>query len=151
MQTLLHQVAIITGAGRAGGIGAAVARCLARDGAHVVLADLCAPPTDLPHAGSGQWQEMEGIAHDIEALGVHALPVRVDVTDAQSIEGMVAQVQDTFGRLDILVNNAGAAIGPSPVVQMADEAWCRTLEINATGTFLCCKRALPLILSLIHI
>jgi NAD(P)-dependent dehydrogenase (short-subunit alcohol dehydrogenase family) len=48
--------------------------------------------------------------------------------------------------LDILVNNAGAAIGPAPVVQMAEEAWRRTLEINATGTFLCCKHALTLMI-----
>ena len=161
---LADRVAIVTGAGRAGGIGAAVARRLARDGAHVVLADLCAPPTDLPHGGSGQWAEMEGIAHEIEALGapeypsgapagtlwvpsgVRALPLRVDVTDPSSIEQMVALVAETFGRLDILVNNAGVAVGPSPVLGMADEAWRRTLEINATGTFLCCKRALPLII-----
>ncbi|MBN1657705.1 MAG: SDR family oxidoreductase [Anaerolineae bacterium] len=143
---LSDRVAIVTGAGRAGGIGAAVARRLAREGAHVALGDLCAPPTDLPHAGSGQWAEMEGIAHEIEALGVRALPLRVDVADPGSVEKMVAQVKDTFGRLDILVNNAGAAIGPSPVLGMADDAWRRTLEINATGTFLCCKRALPLMI-----
>ena len=59
---------------------------------------------------------------------------------------MVAQTKATFGRLDILVNNAGAAVGPAPVTQMAEEAWCRTLEINATGTFLCCKHALPLMI-----
>jgi NAD(P)-dependent dehydrogenase (short-subunit alcohol dehydrogenase family) len=143
---LADRVAIVTGAGRTGGIGAAVARRLARDGAHVVLADLCAPPTDLPHGGSGQWAEMEAIAHEIEALGVRAVPLRVDVTDAGSIQQMVARVGDTLGRLDILVNNAGVAVGPSPVLGMADEAWRRTLEINATGTFLCCKRALPLII-----
>ncbi len=147
MYNLEDRVAIVTGAGRKGGIGAAVALRLARDGAHVVVGDICAPPSELPHAGSGQWEELAAIAEEIESLGVRGLPLRVDVTDADSVQAMVAQAKETFGRLDILVNNAGAAIGPGPVIQMAEEAWRRTLEINATGTFLCCKFALPLMLT----
>jgi len=146
MYDLKDKVAIITGAGRQNGIGAAIARQLARDGAHVVLADICAPPTDLPHGGSGQWEEMVALAQEIESLGVQSLPLRVDVTDAESVQALVAQTRETFGRLDILVNNAGTAIGPQPVIYMAEEAWRRTLEINATGTFLCCKYALPLMI-----
>jgi NAD(P)-dependent dehydrogenase (short-subunit alcohol dehydrogenase family) len=146
MRTGTGRVALITGAGRAGGIGAAVARRLAQDGADVILADLCAPPTDLPHAGSGRWEELSAVAGEIQALGVRCLPLRVDVSDASSVQAMIAQAKETLGRLDILVNNAGVAIGPAPVIGMADEAWRRTLEINATGTFLCCKYALPLML-----
>ena len=146
MYDLTNKVAIVTGAGRRGGIGAEVARRLAQDGAHVVVGDICAPPTDLPHAGSGQWEELTAIAEEIESLGVRCLPVRVDVTDAGLVQAMVDQTREAFGRLDILVNNAGAAIGPAPVVQMAEEAWRRTLEINATGTFLCCQHALPLMI-----
>jgi len=145
--SIAPRVALITGAGRAGGIGAAVARRLAQDGAHVVLADLCAPPTNLPHAGSGCWDELAAVAAEVEALGVRSLPLRVDVSDATSVQAMIAQVQEVFGRLDILVNNAGVAVGPAPVLGMEDEAWRRTLEINATGTFLCCKYALPLIIA----
>jgi NAD(P)-dependent dehydrogenase (short-subunit alcohol dehydrogenase family) len=147
MYNLEDRVAIVTGAGRKGGIGAAVALRLARDGAHVVVGDICAPPSGLPHAGSGQWEELAAIAEEIESLGVRGLPVRVDVTDANSVQAMIAQTKERLGRLNILVNNAGAAIGPGPVIQMAEEAWRRTLEINATGTFLCCKFALPLILA----
>jgi len=146
MRTLTDRVALITGAGRMGGIGAAVARRLAQDGADVVVADLCAPPTDLPHAGSGRWEELAAVAGEVQALGVRSLPLRVDVSDAVSVQAMVAQVREALGRLDILVNNAGVAVGPAPVIGMADEAWRRTLEINATGTFLCCKYALPLLL-----
>jgi NAD(P)-dependent dehydrogenase (short-subunit alcohol dehydrogenase family) len=143
MYNLQDRVAIVTGAGRRGGIGEAVARRLAECGARVVLGDICAPPTELAHAGSGQWEELAAIASEIDAKGVRALPVRVDVSDAASVEALVGQVMQTFGRLDILVNNAGIAVGPAPVVQMEEEAWRRTLEINATGTFLCCKYALP--------
>jgi meso-butanediol dehydrogenase/(S,S)-butanediol dehydrogenase/diacetyl reductase len=147
MHDLKGQVVDVTGAGRKGGIGEAVARRLARDGAHVVVGDACAPPSDLPHAGSGQWEELCAIASEIEPLGVQALAVRVDVTDAASVQEMVTEITRIFGRLDILVNNAGAVIGLAPVVQMAEEAWRRTMEINATGTFLCCKSALPLMIS----
>ena len=146
MAALEGRVALVTGAGRRGGIGEAVAKRLARDGAHVVVGDICAPPTELAHAGSGQWDELEGIAREIGQLGVRSLAVRVDVTDAESVQAMVARTKDLLGRLDILVNNAGVAIGPSPVLQMAEEAWRRTLEINATGTFLCSKYALPLMI-----
>jgi NAD(P)-dependent dehydrogenase (short-subunit alcohol dehydrogenase family) len=146
MHNLQDRVAIVTGAGREGGIGAAVARRLARDGAHVIVGDICAPPSELPHAGSGQWEELIAVAADIETLGVRALPLRLDVTNAASIQDMLAETKRTFDRLDILVNNAGAAIGPQPVIHMAEEAWRRTLEINATGTFLCTKFALPLII-----
>lgn len=146
MNRLHGRVAIVTGAGRKGGIGEAVARRLALDGAHIVVGDICAPPTELPNAGSGEWEELSAIAAEIESLGGCALPLRVDVTDAGSVQAMVAATDETFGRLDILVNNAGAAIGPAPVVQMAEEAWRRTLEINATGTFLCSRFALPLMI-----
>jgi len=146
MSKLTDQVAVVTGAGRKGGIGEAVALRLAREGAHIVVGDICAPPTDLPHGGSGEWEELEAIAGEIKALGVESLAVRVDVTDAESVQSMYARSREEFGRLDILVNNAGAAIGPSPVIQMAEEAWRRTLEINATGTFLCSKFGLPLII-----
>jgi NAD(P)-dependent dehydrogenase (short-subunit alcohol dehydrogenase family) len=137
------KVAIVTGAGRQGGIGAAIGMRLAREGADVVVGDICTPVTHLPNPGTGQWEGLVAVAGEIESQGVRSLPVRVDVTEVSLVEAMVAQTKATFGRLDILVNNAGAVIGPSPVIQMAEESWRRTLEINATGTFLCCKAALP--------
>jgi NAD(P)-dependent dehydrogenase (short-subunit alcohol dehydrogenase family) len=143
MYNLEGKVTIVTGAGREGGIGAAIGMRLAREGANVVVGDVCAPVTDLPNPGTGQWEELVAVAEKIESLGVQSLPVRVDVTDASLVKAIVAQTTETFGRLDILVNNAGAVVGPSPVIQMAEESWRRTLEINATGTFLCCKAALP--------
>ena len=146
MVSVEGRVALVTGAGRRGGIGEAVAKRLAQDGAHVVVSDICAPPTELAHAGSGQWEELQSISREIADLGVGTLAVRMDVTDAESVQAMVGEMKERFGRLDILVNNAGAAIGPSPVLQMAEEAWRRTLEINATGTFLCSKFALPLMI-----
>lgn len=144
MTTLSGKVAIITGAGRHGGIGAAVAQRLAQAGADIVIGDLCAPPpAGLPAPAIGQWDELQAIAAQVQAQGVAALPVKVDVTEPASIQAMLAQVMAEFGRIDILVNNAGAIFGPSPVAQMADDAWRRTLEVNATGVFLATKAVLP--------
>lgn len=139
-------MALVTGAGRANGIGAAIARELARNGAAIVLSDLCAPPADLPHGGNAAWEELEAVAGEIAALGIDCLPVRADVTVSADVEGMFAATRERFGRLDILVNNAGAIIGPAPVRYMAEEAWRRMLEINATGVFLCCHHGLPLMI-----
>lgn len=143
MYDLKHKVAIVTGAGRKGSIGAAIGMRLAREGANVVVGDICSPVSGLPNPGCGRWEELEAVAEAIEALGVRGLPVRVDVTDASLVAGMMARTVDAFGRLDILVNNAGAVIAPSLVIEMTEESWRRTLEINATGTFLCCRAALP--------
>ena len=124
-----------------------MAKRLAQAGVHVVVADLCAlPPDGLPAPAIGQWEELQAIAADIQSLGVRCLAVKLDVTSNMSIQAMLAEVMDAFGRIDILVNNAGAIFGPSPVAQMADEAWRRTLEVNATGTFLVTKAVLRVIM-----
>lgn len=146
MAKLQDRVALITGAGRRGSIGAAIALTLAQSGANIVVSDICATQTELLAVSNPARQELESVAQEVEQCGVRALPLQADVTDANSVQALVEQVREQFGRLDILVNNAGIAINPGPVVFMPDEAWRKTLDINATGTFLCCKYALPLML-----
>ena len=146
MYNLTGKVAFITGAGRENGIGAAIGLRLAREGAAVLVTDICAAPTELPHGGNAAWEELTAVSQTIAATGVKSTPIRLDVTKAAEWETAVAQVKEEYGRLDILINNAGAAIGPAPILHMAEEAWRKTLEINATGTFLGCKYALPLML-----
>lgn len=144
MSDLTGKVALVTGAGRRGGIGAAVSIRLAQEGAHVVVCDLCeSPMSGVASPGGGQWAELLALADEIAALGVRALPLRADVTASSEVEAAVAETMKTLGRLDILVNNAGVALGPAPIVQMQEAAWRRTLEINTTGVFLCCKAAIP--------
>jgi NAD(P)-dependent dehydrogenase (short-subunit alcohol dehydrogenase family) len=146
MSNLNGKVAVVTGAGRKNGIGAAIARRLAKDGANVVVSDICAAPTDLPHGGNAAWEELQQVAAKIAGLGVTAVPVRTDVASGEDVASMIAATKEQFGRLDILVNNAGVIIGPAPIRYMAEEAWLRMMEINASGVFLCCHHALPLMI-----
>jgi len=140
-----NKVALITGAGREKGIGAAIARRLAREGISLILGDLCAPPAANPvNPGAGQWETLQAIAEEIEqSAGVEALPVQVDVTDPDSIATMMEAALAAFGRLDILVNNAGVAVGPAPVAQMDRNAWRKTIEVNLTGAFYVTQTSLP--------
>ncbi len=145
--TGLHgKVALITGAGRRGGIGEAIAYRLAREGCHIAIADLLEPPKDPLHPGTGSQDEMDAIAEAIRDLGVQCLTIPVDVTQEDQVQAMVGRIKETWGRLDILVNNAGTIVAPAPVVAMDPSAWRKTLEVNATGTFLCTKYALPLMM-----
>lgn len=118
---LADHVAIVTGSGR--GIGQATARCLAQEGAHIVVADI--------HATSAQ-----ETAAEIESLGRQALAITTDVADQQQVQAMVQQAIETFGRIDILVNNAGNAI-LKPLLETTAEEWDRTLKIHLYGTFYC--------------
>ncbi len=136
MGELDGRVAVVTGAGSREGIGFAVARALAEDGAAVVLTDLCRE-LDVPgYYRLPTWEELQASAEELRCVGARVLAVRLDVTDNASIEGMVSFVLREMGGVHILVNNAGGAPGPGPLHLMEEEAWRRTLEINLHGTFL---------------
>ncbi|OGO49454.1 MAG: hypothetical protein A2148_08235, partial [Chloroflexi bacterium RBG_16_68_14] len=122
---LKDTVAIVTGGAR--GIGRGVAQALAREGAHVVIADL--PSVQ---------QEMEETRALVEAEGVQALLVHCDVTDWSQVSAMVQSALERFGRIDVLVNNAGV-VSVAAVVGMSEEQWDRVMGVNLKGTFLCSK------------
>ncbi len=140
MYDLKGKVAIVTGAGRKLGIGRAIALRLAGEGADVAVADICREFEEFPDYGLGMWEGLKSTADEVSALGVRGLPLKVDVTDSQAVDEMVAQTMDAFGHIDILVNNAGGVVGPMPVLWIEEAAWNKTLAINATGTFLCSQR-----------
>lgn len=129
---LSGRVALITGG--AGGLGAVFARALAGAGATVAL---LGRRLDAAQAAA------ETIAHE---FGGRALAVAADVTDAAQVQAAVAQVQAEAGRLDILVNSAGVNFR-KPALEFPLDEWRRLLDINLTGTFLCCQAAAPLMLA----
>jgi citronellol/citronellal dehydrogenase len=124
----------ITGASR--GIGLAIALRAARDGANIVIA----AKTTEPHP------KLPGTIHsaaaDVEAAGGRALPLVVDVRDEGSVAAAVAAAASTFGGIDIVVNNA-SAISPARVEQTEMKRYDLMQQVNARGTFLVSKLAIP--------
>ncbi|MFJ9907183.1 SDR family NAD(P)-dependent oxidoreductase [Streptomyces sp. NPDC101152] len=120
---------LVTGAAR--GIGAAVARRLAEEGARVLL-------TDADRA------EVERTASELREQGMAAEASICDVADRAAVEAAVAFAVDAFGSLDVLVNSAASCTSDTPLFEDGtDEAWARDLDITLTGTYRCCRAALP--------
>jgi len=137
---LIDRVAIVTGAGRRGGIGEAIALRLASEGANVAVVDVCREP-------AGGWSETFGLkrlASRIDDLGRRGLAVKADLLVETDVEAMVQYVEATFGRIDILCNNAAGGRGAGPiepidVVDIALEDWRYTVDVCLTTAFLCSK------------
>jgi NAD(P)-dependent dehydrogenase (short-subunit alcohol dehydrogenase family) len=145
MGELDNRVTLITGAGKKSGIGFAIARAFAGEGAHIILADLCQDLEGFdPYYRLSRWEELQQLAHEISTAGVRSLAIKVDVTDETSVKAMGQSVEEAFGRLDILVNNAGVAPSPNLIQAMAPLAWKKTFEVNVHGTFLVSQALIPL-------
>lgn len=123
MFDLTGKVAIVTGGG--GGLGRPIAVALAERGADVVVTS-----RDLAHVGP--------VAEEIKALGRQALAIPADVTDVSSLQAMVDQVMERFGKIDVLVNVAGTNARFDAEV-MPPEEFERVLRFNVLGTFLACQ------------
>lgn len=132
---LSGKVAIISGAGSSGGIGALTARRMAERGAKVIL-------TGLPNTG------VEERTAEIVADGLPATSFIVDIAEEDQVIALMAFVKAEFGKLDILDNNAALQGQPEDlgVMTMDVEIWDRTLKVNGRGTMLMCKHAIPLMI-----
>lgn len=119
-------VALVTGASR--GIGRAIARRLAADGAHVVV--------NFARSADEAQRTVEAIV----AAGGAAEACGFDVADPGAVRDRIGELAKRLGRLDILVNNAGMTIDDL-VLRMSEEDWDRVLAVNLRGTFSCTKAA----------
>jgi NAD(P)-dependent dehydrogenase (short-subunit alcohol dehydrogenase family) len=126
-QRFVGKVGIVTGAGM--GIGAAIARALAAEGAAVAAFDR-------------DKDAVEGVAAEIEAAGGRAIAIGGSVTDAADAQRAVAQAVAAFGGLDVLVNNAGVVIY-GEVPDYAERDWDTVVDTNLKGQFLMAKYAVP--------
>jgi 2-hydroxycyclohexanecarboxyl-CoA dehydrogenase len=124
MGRLDDKVTIVTGAGR--GIGRGIVEKLAAEGAKVVVSDV----------------DEESARETAGAIGGGAVGLRADVTSKESVEAMVEEVVDRFGRVDVLVNNAGWD-KVEPFLKSNESDWERVIAINLYGTLHCCKAVLP--------
>jgi sorbitol-6-phosphate 2-dehydrogenase len=123
---LEDRIAIVTGGAQ--GLGEAICHRLAREGAHVAVADV-----DLNGA--------KRVAADLAAqAGRRAIAVGVDVTNEAQVEAMVQRTVQELGRLDILVSNAGILIAEA-VDEFPAEKWRAVMNVNLFGYFLCAKHA----------
>ena len=129
MGALEGQVAIVTAAAGAG-IGQAIARRFAEEGAQVLLSD----------AHARRVQEMAAAMS--KDYGREFIGLEVDVTNVAQVQGMVQTALDRYGQVDILVNNAGIN-RLEPVWEMSDETWDLVIGVNLTGTFHCTRAVLP--------
>ena len=123
------RVAMVTGA--AGGIGQAIARRLAREGARLVLSDIGVDATGP-------------LAAEFEASGIDALALAHDVREEAGWERCMAEIDRRFGTLDILVNNAGVA-APAPAIfeDITFAQWRHVMDVNLDGVFLGLRSAIP--------
>jgi 3-oxoacyl-[acyl-carrier protein] reductase len=127
MTALSGKTALVTGASR--GIGAAIAKRLAADGAHVAI------------TYSKGAEAAAAVVKDIERAGGKALAIQADATDAKAVTAAVEKTVATFGRLDVLVNNAGTAI-PKPFEETTLEEMDRVIDLNLRGVFVATQAAL---------
>jgi NAD(P)-dependent dehydrogenase (short-subunit alcohol dehydrogenase family) len=118
-QRLQGRIAIVTGAGQ--GIGRAVAKRLAAEGAVIAIAEFNA-------------SNAAAVAKEIVNDGCKAVAYSVDISDAGAVQSMLAQTVEQHGRVDILVNNAGV-VQTKPMLDLSEEDWDRVLDINLRGTF----------------
>jgi len=126
-----NKVAMVTGAGS--GIGAAIARRMAEEGASVVVAD-------INEEAAGK------VAAEIEQAGGTAFAVRQDVGDPASVEESVRAATDKFGRLDVAVNNAGITGDLAPLAEYTLEGWDKVIAVNLSGVFYGMKHQIPAML-----
>lgn len=125
-----NKVAIVTASAGAG-IGQAVARAFAKEGATVVISDLNPKRT-------------ESVAEDIASTyGVKALPFVCDVGVSAQVEAMVEKTMSEYGRVDILVNNAGLVLDVKPTWETSDETWRKLLDVNLSSAFYTCRAVIP--------
>ena len=125
------KVAIVTGAGS--GIGRASAILFAQEGASVVASDINDEPGEETVAA-------------IRSEGGEAFFVKADVSNAGDVQDMVRSCMDRYAALDVLFNCAAVSLvrADCPVGDLDEETWNTTIAINLTGTFLCCKYAVPI-------
>ena len=120
---LTNKIAIITGA--RSGMGKTHAIALAKAGAKVVVADISE-------------EDCQKVVDEIKKQGGEALAIKCDVSKRKEVEEMVKKTIEEFGKVDILVNNAGICQF-KPFLELTEEEWDRTLDINLKGYFLCAQ------------
>ena len=126
-QEIHNPVVVITGAGQ--GIGAAIARRFAEQGARLALIDVNA-------------DQLQKLTNSLADTGCEILSVIANVASKEQVLRMVEQVKEAFGGIDVLVNNAGI-IRDNLISNISEQDWDQVLDVNLKGAFLCCQAVFP--------
>lgn len=126
--SLENKVAVVTGGSR--GIGRAIAKMLAAQGAHVILT-------------SRKIDSLKEVADEIRAEGNLATPIACHAGNVEQIEALYKEIEENFGRLDILVNNAATNPHFGFLVEAEESMWDKTVEVNLKGPFFMIQKAVP--------
>ncbi len=130
------KVAVVTGAGRAGGLGQAIARRLSADGAAVVVSDLApGTRTDAEAAHLGNEDGLAAVAAAIVRAGGRSATHLADVTSLADMQDLAGRAVSAFGRLDIWINNAGIGYKMMPLLEIEPADWQSVIDVNLTGCF----------------
>ncbi len=141
------KVALITGAGRPGGLGQAIAARLAQDGARIILHDRGTTAGDLaPAHGVGVQADLEATAATLRATGADVTTVSGDLMDESAMEAIVAAADRAYGRLDILVNNAGIGYLFGPLIDIQAAHLDAVIGVNLRAPVLLTKHAARLMI-----
>lgn len=129
MFELTGKNALVTGSSR--GIGAGIAKTLAKQGANVVV------------NYNSSMEKAEWVAGEIRGMGREAMAIKADVSKSMEVKAMFSDIKENWSRLDILVNNAGI-IDYASFEDLTEEQWDRVLAVNLKGQFLCSQQAVNL-------
>lgn len=136
------KVALITGAGRPGGIGEAIAGRLAAEGCRVIVTDIGRPRgAEIPANVIGAKEDLARVAAGIRAQGGECKSLALDVLDEIQVQAAMLATVKHYGGLDILVNNAGIGHLLKPLTELTVAEWDATLGVNLRGAFITSKHA----------
>ncbi|WP_298675158.1 SDR family NAD(P)-dependent oxidoreductase [uncultured Sphingomonas sp.] len=132
---------IVTGSGRAKGLGQAILQRFADEGANCVVSDLGKPAEHMGASDIGTTDEMEAIAEELRGRGAKVATIACDVRDGAACDRLIAEATGAFGGVDILVNNAGIGYIMKPLLDTSDSEWDAVIGVNLTGAFHCTRAA----------
>lgn len=136
------KVAIVTGSGRAKGLGEAMVLRLAAEGCRVVVTDIGTPRgAEMPAEAIGMSSGIDQVVEAIRTVGGEAIGIACDVLEEASVKALVDKTVAHFGRLDVMVNNAGIGYLMKPLVEMEQSNWDAVLGVNLRGVFFGIKHA----------
>ena len=142
MGDLSGKTAIVTGASAPNGIGRAIAKRLAQDGANLVVSDIDGD-VEVDDKPQSKLVLLESLVSDISMKGGKAIAVKLDVTKHSDVSNCIASTLEAFGKVDILVNNAGSPVGASNFLSTTSDEWNVSFQVNLLGSMMMAQAVIP--------